>query len=419
MKRWLAASLLLASACLGGASNSGAFAPTTGTIDVTLTPPDGFTASATLHGPALYTKAIDKSMAVQNLAPGDYWFEAPSVIQGTSIVDTVFSVDLPDKPWSLFAGKTVPVALAWQKRPGTPQLWLTRFGNPHLLGGWSTESLLKGGNPDAASQVIAGAIEMLDLQLDRQGNLWLLASDGAAESLFEFSWKSLLPGESQAAPRAARAGERLRAFTFDPGGGAWCITRSDTLVHYTAAQLAAGDLATAAVVLQGGGGALASPAALAFDPQGALWITDAAGALDKLVPRQLAVSGGVLPTVSIPIAAPGALVFDSTGGAWMSSGGGTLVRVNSTQLAGSGGSFVVLDLGAITVRSLAFDALGDLWLTSTAADGSASLGMLTPGQMIINGAPVPFVPLTTAQGAPSALVVNPPPAGSPLYGVPH
>jgi streptogramin lyase len=420
MKR---AALLLCLCCsCFGSSTDDPFQPATSELDVTFTPPPGQDAKITLKGPGDFAIDIDKSVKLTGLQAGTYTAEAPSSVVATSIIDTVYSVDLPVAGWKLGAGQTLPLTLEYKMRPGSGAIWLTQFNDQRLLGGWYSQTLLKGGAAAADAQVLTSWQTMLALQLDPQGNLWLLASDAGVASLVEFSWKDLVPGESAPAPRAMQAGERVTAFVFDLDGGAWCITADAKLVHYSAAMLTAGDLSKADVILQGGGHSLDQPVSLAMDAVGNLWVTDASGTLNRLSPRELVASGYALPTASLAVPTPGAMTIDAQGNAWIASGG-VLYRYTAGQLGQSGpptaaGAF---DLGAVQIHSFGFDALNEVWITytDTAADHT-SLGMLTPAQMVLSGKPTPLVVLQTPdqRGGPSLLLIDPPPAGTPSYGIP-
>lgn len=419
-----ALAMLLCAGCFAGSSND-PFQTTTGSFDITLTTPPGVIAKVTLHGPDKFIKEATASVKLEGLLPGDYYFEAPAVILPTSIIDTVYSVDLPAAPFKLGSGQALKVTLTYAQRPGTGSIWLTRFGDARLLGGWLAQSLLQGANPAADARVLTSYEDMLALQLDPAGDLWLLAQDVGLETFVVFSWKDLLPGESQPAPRTVQAGERLSSFTFDAAGGVWCVTRNGYLVHYSSAQLAAGDLTQADVTLHGAAGSLVNPVALAFDTVGNLWVVDAGGpgSLKRFSPRQFATSSFALPTATLSVASPSALQFDATGNAWVASQG-KLVRFDAAQLGMSGATppAGTLDFGNVQIHSWAFDALGELWTTYTDATSHAtSLGMLTSSQIATSGVVAPFVPLVTPpnRGAPSLLLVDPPPAGSPLYGRPQ
>ena len=233
----------------------------------------------------------------------------------------MYAVELPEVPYKLGIARSLEVKLEYKPRPGSGALWMTRFNDTRLLGGWPADTLTVGAkNTSAETRVLTSYANMLAFQLDPQGGIWLLAEDVGVTSFVYFSSKTLLTGESQPTPRAMLAGERLVTFTFDSSGGVWCITRNGYLAHYTAAQLAGGDLAQAEVILHGAAGTLVNPVALAFDAVGNLWVSDADGSINRYSPRQLAASSYSVPTARLTMTAPGPIVFDASGNAWVASG---------------------------------------------------------------------------------------------------
>jgi ligand-binding sensor domain-containing protein len=157
-----------------------------------------------------------------------------------------------------------------------------------------------------------------------------------------------------------------------------------------------------------------------MDAVGDLWVADA-NSLNRYSPRQLASSGYALPATKLSVASPASLSFDAQGGAWISTGN-ALQRFDPAQLGKDGAPTPAASyaFGAATIHAFAFDAVGELWITCSEASRT-KLIMLSPAQLAAAGPPTPFVALQTAPGsaAPSLLLVDPSPAGFPLYGVPR
>jgi hypothetical protein len=414
-----AALAALCAACLDP-NQTDAFKVTTGTLDVTLETPPDLPVSVTVTGPEKFSAVLKKSDKLIGLAPGDYTLTPGQVTLQTSVIDSVWYAQKPSALLKVAEGKTLALSVKYELRPGSSSLWMSHFGDSRLLGGWLGWELMQGGGPSAASRILSSYQQIAGMALDADGTLWVLASDDGASTFVTFPPAAQAIGEGQPAPIVIAPNQRLSAFTFDAHGGVWAASAaSASLVHYPAAQVAGGDLLVPDVKLLGTAHSLSDPRALAFDSVGNLWVATG-GALGKYSPRQLLASGYFLPAASIPVTDPRGLAFDQGGNLWVSSAG-HLLQFSTAQLGGSSAAPAVdLDFGDATISGFAFDALGQLWVVrTTLADNRSMLWMLVPGQQGVSG-PVlhPYEALATAagSGAPSLLVMNPTPAGLPLYG---
>ena len=129
-------------------------------------------------------------------------------------------------------------------------------------------------------------------------------------------------------PATAGQGTSL---AFDARGNLWVgTTTKNTVLEFSATQLAAGGTQTPAIVISG----LTEPDGLAYDGAGDLWIAERHDSrLAELLPTQLAASGAPTPTVTVSsdsatppsLYYPSQLAFDSGGDLWVANNGDTTV----------------------------------------------------------------------------------------------
>ena len=187
------------------------------------------------------------------------------------------------------------------------------------------------------------------------------------------------------------------------------------MVEYTAAQIATSGSPTPAVTL----GGLNAPLGIAFDSHGNLWVTNSASnTLVELSASQLATSGSPIPAVTLgasggSLSSPAGLAFDASGDLWVANAGGTtVVEFTPPQLAvnESPAPHVTLS-GLASPTALAVDNSGDLWV---AEFDSTSVAAFAAAAIAASGTPV--ARLTITETAPSAVLFDPPASGLPLAG---
>ncbi|MBV9914809.1 MAG: hypothetical protein JOZ93_19690 [Sinobacteraceae bacterium] len=275
---------------------------------------------------------------------------------------------------------------------------------------------------------------------DAHGNLWVLDPGGlikgkATPALFEFTAAQLnaLASDPAPMPAASITSTYLKypaAAVFDLSGNLWLTDQAaNTLLVFSAAQLAqsgANELNPSMVLSSS---ALHGPAGLAFDAGGNMWIAmhgQAATAMTAAVPGTTVVQfdlstlpplpdGGTLTDLLAAnitltadaqgsIQAPWALSFDSAGDLWVSDSGSSarLVSFAKGDLAQSGTPTPSVILSATNVGSVAsfaaphgicFDDIEALAVTSSA--GTFAAAYYAPNQLS-SGAPVPYTLLTGA-----------------------
>lgn len=192
----------------------------------------------------------------------------------------------------------------------------------------------------------------------------------------------------------------------DAGGNLWVTDPfHNTVVEYTVSQQGKSGSPTPNVTLTANGtGSLVGPEALAFDGSGNLWVANSAAAgtgantLVEFRTGQLAASGSPTPAVRLSANAgsinnPHGIAFDSSGNLWIADSG-TVVEFSASQLAASGSPAppVTLSddgLGSLNgPEGLTFDGKGNLWVTDFFANTVVGF---SSSQLGSTGSPTPAV----------------------------
>lgn len=155
------------------------------------------------------------------------------------------------------------------------------------------------------------------LAFDGSGNLWVV--DAASNSLVEFAANTLLslgnPDPLTIVSDSAGSLAHPLGLAFDQSGNLWVANGAvgvNTVVEFTASQLAAGGNQSASVTLSANGASLVLPTGLAFDASGDLWVANLNGpSIVEFTPSQLGASGNPTPQVVLSsVIAPWGLAFD-------------------------------------------------------------------------------------------------------------
>jgi sugar lactone lactonase YvrE len=196
--------------------------------------------------------------------------------------------------------------------------------------------------------------------------------------------------------------------TFDATGDLW-VSEYDisVIAEYTATQLTSSGDPTPAGVIHGAD--ITGPTGLTFDAAGDLWVANyghgstSGNSVVEITSTALAAGGTVTAAVVIgnppestgPLATPADVAFDATGNLWVTNtGNDTVVEYGATQLTSSGTPTPMVTLSPDATGSLdsptgdAFDAAGGLWVAN---NGNSSLVQFSPAQLASSGSPTPAV----------------------------
>ena len=239
-----------------------------------------------------------------------------------------------------------------------------------------------------------------------QYSLW--TASGTAAAVMRLAPEQLTgtgdrtPATAVTTPSAALG--LLTSIAFDAGGNLWLTSSDDNrLVSLGADALATSGDRPARAVITAPAGSLSTPVALAFDPEGHLWVANYGnGTLVRFDELQATAGGERSPRVVVGGAGfPLALAFDDDGALWVSDNqANTISKYTAGQLASSGSPQPAVVLRAPGSSSfvplgLAFDANGNLWVANV---GAASVVSFSPSQLAVSGSPEPRVVVSTALG---------------------
>ena len=179
------------------------------------------------------------------------------------------------------------------------------------------------------------------LAFDPQNRLWV--SNAETGTLVRYDAEQLEQGGSPAPAVVLANMGHPNALAFDAQGALWVAdTRNHRLVKFASAKLEMSGSPTPDVQLSGASSSLEAPSGLAFDRSGRLWVTDPGRqTLVAYSAAQLAASGSPVPAVilagtSESAGIPTGIAFDAEDDLWVVSGEGSLRQYDHTELAASG-----------------------------------------------------------------------------------
>ena len=257
------------------------------------------------------------------------------------------------------------------------------------------------GDADPAATVSGSVDEPTGVAVDAAGDAW--ATNYENSTVVEYSKAGLAAGGAPTpvvtlTSDADDSLDRPTGLAFDPAGDLWVANLgSNTLVEYTASQLASGGAQTPAVTLTSdGSNSIDSPYFIAFDAAGDLWVPDyGASTLVEFTPAELAASGDPTPAATISPDSSGSLAgltsvsFDPAGDLWTATSyNETLLEYAPSQLTTGTPSPVNKLSGSefSDPADAAFDSAGDLWVTNLFG---GSVDEFDPAQLAAGGSPTP------------------------------
>lgn len=419
----------LAALALGGCSSSGSTGPATGSLTVTITGPAGVTPSVTVSGPAGYHQTLTATETLAGLAAGSYTVSAAGVTVANPVVATVYAGTATGSPATVTAGGTAVASVGYAQQPGTGGVWIANDSAPTVVEYAATQlAATTTVAPTGTLGTGAGIFVNEGLAFDASGNLWLVGGAGA-NSVVEYSAAQLAStGSPTPAVTLSASGGSLNfpaGLAFDANGSLWVANQSGkSLVEFLASQLGASGSPIPPVTLTDTAGSLSGPFALAFDGRGDLWVADEGGnTVVEFTPSQLTASGSPVPAVTLSatsgsLNAPAAPAFDANGNLWVVNfAGNSVVEFTPGQLASNGSPTPAVTLTASSGSingplGLAFDASGDLWVINTSGNTVVEFSV---AQLVTSGAPTPAVTVSgSALSQPFGLAFNPHAANLPV-----
>jgi sugar lactone lactonase YvrE len=242
----------------------------------------------------------------------------------------------------------------------------------------------------------SGALNTLAaVAFDSAGTLWVIGMDDPVLLAFE-QGALASSGFKSARTIVVPIGVSLRSPTglaFDSSQGLWVADFAGTLNRFDAPQIAAGGMQAPRVVVTIAGNATS----IAFDAEGSLWVSDNVNSvIRKYSAEQLATSGSpdpdvVLSSSDLSLVTPAGLAFDALGNLWVANiAGRTLTSFGPQKLTRTGSPvpdvLITAIEGVLSVPvALAFDGAGNLWVIG----GTGALTKYPRASLQVSGAPVP------------------------------
>jgi len=388
--------------------------------------PAGTSGSVTLTGPS--SQEVTGSQMLRELPSGRYTVKANRVTVADPRIRTVYQ---PSVASEVCPGNAAVLEVTWSPVATSNKLWvLTSNGSVGSPAAFKSSDLSMTGAPTATVGGDSGAGR--DVAFDVDGNLWTLNSTVADADLQVYAAASLV-GSARKTPARTFSfsgnGSCIplsTAMAFDPNGNLF-ISSCGKVLKFSAASLAASSGALVASATLTG---FNHPTGLAFDKAGNLYVADdAAQRILKFAPDAttpsltLAVKAFENPA-DTSVHAPDKLAFARDGSLWVSEFAGNIVfKVPVTDLARTGSATVPpavrihLSVGAL-LESLAFDEEGGLWTNGAVGKFSRfSPSQLTTSTMSAGAPRAPEVSITPAGNFAYSeqMAIYPAPAWSPLY----
>jgi len=223
------------------------------------------------------------------------------------------------------------------------RMWVASQGDSMLLA--FSPSQLDPHGPRAVESVIRATDRSLSapvgIAFDARHRLWVANFGNGTLARFD---PAQLTTTGAPAPAAVISGlHRPAALAFDRAGSLWVSDlQAATIVAYDAEQLERSGSPTPRVKLTGARNSLSAPSALAFDSDGDLWVANVGnGTVVELDGMRLAKSGAITPRTTLSeersglIDSPAGLAFDDDGSLWIAGLDGNVTSYTREQLVAS------------------------------------------------------------------------------------
>jgi hypothetical protein len=368
-----------------GGSDGGCVESGQGTLVVEVSGlPAAVDADVTLTTPS-GTTPLTATRTFDDSPGGTYALAARRVMDTDPIVRTVYDPTVTASTVCLEGAATETLSVRYTAIPSSNKLWTSD------LEGFASDVL--GDTTTADPSVEISSPGGKDVAFDRDGNLWSLGATLAEPMVVRLSASELGASGDPEFDRGLQLPisclPAVRAMAFDPDGNLFVSACGGEIVKVAASSLTRSGEVTAAAVLSG----LEDSQDLAFDADGNLWSTDA-GKIVRFDAERLAASTGAAPDRSLTardaedgrdLGATG-IVFDADGNLWgFDFGSNTIFQLAASDLAGTGADSVVSEVSItvgvdVLLNRGAFDDGGGLWFSY----GGTRLARLSPSQLTVS-----------------------------------
>lgn len=407
--------------------------PTTGSLRIDVVGAAGLVADIAVTGPGSFTRDLTSAQTLADLDPGSYTVTAAGVQTTGIAIESHVVQSVTGSPATVVAGETEVVTVTYRHLPGTGRVWVTS-GNNSRVYAYAPGQLAATGNPVPSLQLDSTSDGSLEgptgIAVDGQGNLWL--ANGGSGNLVKFAAADLAVAGSPEPVVQIEAGFTFASsIAFDAAGNLWTADQQDsTLSRYNASQLTASSSQAPARVIDSTS-LLDGPYDFAFDAAGNLWVANynddrvlkfAAGGLAAGTPAPAVTLRGTSVTVGgsaeDSIFGPSGLEFDGSGNLWVvNNANDSVAKFLASQLGASGTpapAVLIVNAALGGPQGAALDAAGNLWIAAWTDD---ALVRYSSSQLAASGRQAPAVVIDgagTHLDHPYNVMIDPPPAGSPI-----
>jgi hypothetical protein len=295
-------------------------------------------------------------------------------------------------------------------------LWVAFFGGS--IDSYTSKQLKKSGMPKPIHLGTLGSAT--GLAFDKSHNLWAVVGGYQVVQFAAAQLKKLKKNPSPT-PRVTITSTfaDIVGCNFDQQGNLWLVDAGNNSIdELSKAQLDAGSGNVAAPALVISSTDLSDPGFVAFDGLGNAWVGSFVGnQIAEFSASQLTSGGSKLPTVLLSddgsgtsLSSPAEVALDKSGNLWVANyGADTVVEYAKDQLTSSGNPAPTVKLSsAIFDRPLgvAFDSKGDLAVMNYT---SGTIAKFTAAQLKTSGAPVPKVSVRGTETENQQIVFGPVP----------
>jgi sugar lactone lactonase YvrE len=374
-------------------------------------------------GPGGYSKTVNVSSTLSQLALGVYTISAPRVSKAGSVVSEIYDGTVSSATATVAESVTPTVTATYTKRGGTGAVWIGFSDATPPVKGYDAALLAAPGSLSGAGVIApTGGRSTSAVTFDSSGNLWVL--DSGTSQIVRFTPTQLattpIPAPSVVISNPADPTTSFNSGTglaFDPSGNLWVRNFTNAkIVKFTPAQLAASGQPVPSVVLSSttfdGLASINRGYGLAFDSEGNLWLNNAdTRSVVKFSAGSLTASGAPTPSAQIKDYTSGesstlgfvfGLAFDSSGFLWVANNQfSPSNRISKYDVRTLTGSSVVTPSAIINLASgtrplyLAFDNSGALWAYTVNRSADGLVKFNSPSTITgLSNTPTPDVSLT-------------------------
>jgi sugar lactone lactonase YvrE len=274
--------------------------------------------------------------------PAGLWLastSAPAVLQLTPSL-------LPSEghvaPAAVVTATGIPLhSLVGMAFDSTGRMWIANQGDSTLLAFSPAE--LDAPSERKVDAVISATDRTLSapvgIAFDARQRLWV-ANFGSG-TLTAFDLAQLATSGTPTPETTIEGLDHPTALAFDAAGSLWVADmQAETIIAYDADQIATSGAPTPRITIRSASHSLSTPTALAFDADGTLWVANlGSGTVVGFAASQLTESGSPAPRVTLApdqqglIGSPAGLAFDGDGSLWVAGLQGIVSRFTRQQLA--------------------------------------------------------------------------------------